>query len=154
MRSFHCRVLCFLTLSIGAASGCGGKPGPQINDSVEGIVTMDSEPLGGVIISFVPETDGFGPAPGSNATTDDRGHFKLVLDDSRSGAVVGKHRVLLSRGRPADPRHRGEKETPSGFKDTRPVPAVYKPGSAARLQVTVMADKHIGYDFSIKSTDK
>jgi hypothetical protein len=137
-----------------AVAGCGGgKPAPKLNEDVEGTVTMDGEPLGGVMITFAPLTDGSGPAPNSNATTDDSGHFKLVADGNRPGAMIAKHKVTLTRGRAADPK-KGEQEQPSEFKDKRPVPAIYKPGNPTKLQVEVTADKHTGYDFSIQSTDK
>jgi hypothetical protein len=157
MRPIHFRVFCLFTLALGYVAGCGGTsiPSPKTNDAVEGTLTLDNTPMGGVIITFLPQSDGETPAPSSSGTTDDDGHFKLSIDANRPGAVIGKHKVMLSRGRPADPA-KGQKDVPSEFKDTRPVPAVYKPQPVAtvRLEVAVTVDKHTGYDFSIKSTDK
>src|SRR5262245_42177646 len=77
-------------------AGCSGK-NVVLNETVEGTVKIDGKPLAGVVVQFVPE--GETRLPGSSGVTDERGHYTLTCENQRSGAVVGKHRVVLIRGR-------------------------------------------------------
>jgi len=56
---------------------------------------MNGEPLDNCLVTFLPEP-GQEPA-GLRATglTDQRGHYRLRLDDQREGASVGWHRVIV-----------------------------------------------------------
>ena len=78
-------------------TGCGLKTAP-----VSGRVTLDGKPLANATVVFVPEADGAGKdaKPSSVGTTDANGHYSLELDrpDKTPGAVVGKHRVLITLG--------------------------------------------------------
>jgi hypothetical protein len=155
MRFIGLNALWLVAVMFVCAAGCGrSRPEMAYNDLVEGTVKLDDEPLAGVLVTFVPKPDPGAAAPTSSATTDGEGHFKLECDNSRRGAVVAIHHVLLSRGRPADPSHRGETEWPTDYSDNRPVPEVYKAIASTTLEMAVTAEKHSGYDFSIKSTDK
>jgi hypothetical protein len=131
--------------------GCG-KPTVQYNYSVEGVVKLDGQPLGGVIIQFIPDDEAALGAIGSQAISGDDGHFKLVCDNQKTGAAIGKHHVIVTRGRPADPRHRGEKEQEPLSKDQRAVPAIYGIGPKTPLKTEVTSDKHTGYDFALNSS--
>jgi hypothetical protein len=133
---------------VATLQGCGGTT-TQYNDAVEGTVTLDNQPLGGALIQFIP--DGVAGAVTSQAVSDDQGHFKLVREDQRSGAAVTKHKVVVTRGRAADPRHRGETTQPALSKDTRPVPSIYAVGAKTPLEQAVTADKHTGYDLVLSS---
>jgi hypothetical protein len=133
-----------------AAAGCGRSL--KYNDSVEGIVTLDSQPLGGVVVMFVPDENADLRPPSATATTDDDGHFKLTCENQHPGAVIGKHKVVVTRGRPADPGHRGEKPQAPLSKDQRPVPGPYSSAVKTPLQIEVTEDKHAGYDLVLKSS--
>ena len=56
-----------------------------------GTVTLDGEPIGNVSVAFTPESGR--PAAGA---TDAAGHFELSTFDAGDGAVLGKHKVVLS----------------------------------------------------------
>jgi hypothetical protein len=83
-----------LGLPLVLALGCGGaKLAP-----VSGKVTLDGQPLAGATVSFQPiAPQGSTEAgPGSSAKTDDKGEYKLTTDKGVDGAVVGKHRVIIT----------------------------------------------------------
>jgi hypothetical protein len=86
--------------------GCGG---PEKVVTVKGQVTRNGEPVGGLVISFVPEAATLtGPSTG---TTDETGHYKLTVAKTGSGgAVVGTHKVWVSLPRePPKPVDKDEK---------------------------------------------
>lgn len=71
---------------------------------VVGRLTLDGQPLGGAGILFIPgRIDGRKPGlpPVSLAFSDPSGRFAMVALDSRPGAVVGKHLVVVSQRRGA-----------------------------------------------------
>jgi hypothetical protein len=84
-----------LVLLLAAAAGC--NPGPQIAP-VSGTITMDGKPLPNVDISFQPIGSESNPNPGrgSAAKTDAEGRYTLKIDGTINGAVVGKHRIVIS----------------------------------------------------------
>jgi hypothetical protein len=150
-RKIELRIVLMLALPL-VALGCGGRL-VEFNDSVEGTVTLDNQPLGGVIVQFIP-ADG-DPSAGmvsSQGVTDDQGHFSLICDNKKNGAYVCKHKVVVTRGRAADPRHRGEQTQEPLSKDQRSVPSVYGTMQKSPLDANVSTDKHTGYDFSLSST--
>jgi hypothetical protein len=67
---------------------------------VSGTVTLNGKPLEGALINTQPISDGNNPnpGPGSFAKTDASGSFSLELvSPIRAGAVVGTHRVRISK---------------------------------------------------------
>jgi hypothetical protein len=87
------RLICgvFVVLAL----GCGGtKHAP-----VSGKVTLNGQPLANVFVSFQPiAKEGSTEAgPGSSGTTDAQGRFTLKMATGENGAVVGKHRVIISQ---------------------------------------------------------
>lgn len=80
-----------------AAIGCGGGDSVQLAP-VSGKVTLDGSPLVNVTVFFQPEKSGEEKAPDSFGRTDQDGRYTLeVVTDDRSGAVVGKHKVLITK---------------------------------------------------------
>lgn len=66
---------------------------------VSGRVTLDDEPLPDALVSFQPIGGQANPqpGPGSFGRTDKEGKFTLrVIEPDQPGAVVGKHRVVIS----------------------------------------------------------
>jgi hypothetical protein len=89
------RSLCLLLLPL--AVGCGGGPRTV---TVSGRVLLDQKPLAKASVSFQPiaSEDNKNPGPGSYAETDDQGYYSLKLvGENRDGAVVGQHRVQITR---------------------------------------------------------
>lgn len=79
----------FLPFVVLLVLGCSGKP-PL--GRVEGVVTLDTKPLAGVSVTFMPEGGGR-PATG---VSDDQGQYRLTTTSPDDGAMIGKHRVALS----------------------------------------------------------
>ncbi|HVK09200.1 MAG TPA: hypothetical protein VM597_10525 [Gemmataceae bacterium] len=79
-----------LLLLAGAAAlgGCGG--GPPVAE-VTGTVRSNGQPLEKIQVEFWPLQDG----PKSVGVTDAQGRYALLIDGSRPGAVVGRHKVIL-----------------------------------------------------------
>src|SRR5262249_30714677 len=68
---------------------------------VSGTVTMNGKPLVKAQVTFQPiGGNNQDPGPGSCGITDAQGRFTLLLlDKEKPGAVVGKHRVMISNFR-------------------------------------------------------
>lgn len=76
-----------------AAVGCGGTS--YSTAPVSGTVTLNGKALADASVQFQPAMGG-NPGPPSYGTTDDEGHFTLAFRDEKPGAVVGKHRVIIT----------------------------------------------------------
>jgi hypothetical protein len=65
---------------------------------VSGTVTVDGQPAKGVVVSFQPLGDKSdeNPGRGSSAYTDESGHYTLIYDGEKPGALTGKHRIRIS----------------------------------------------------------
>ena len=74
-------------------AGCGPK---QAFAPVEGTVTLDGEPLPGVVVRFLPDNDKGTKGPTSEGYTDEQGKYVLkCASPARDGAVVGWHHVVV-----------------------------------------------------------
>ena len=78
--------LCILLLF---SVGCAG--GDSNIGQVEGVVSLDGEPLKRALVCFYP-TDGRASA----GQTDEEGHYELQYIKNVKGAVVGQHKVTIS----------------------------------------------------------
>jgi hypothetical protein len=124
-------------LLFAAATGCGGG-GPTIYTApVSGVVTLNGTPLANASISFQPIASG-NPGPPSSDMTDEEGNFTLHFADGKEGAVVGKHKVLISTRKmaPSAPNSDSEVEVekelvPIMYLETPPVFDVPKDGTDA-----------------------
>jgi hypothetical protein len=126
--------------------GCGS---PLVyNEQVEGVVQIDGVPLTNVRVEFVPLVEGT-KVPSSSAVTDQAGHYRLTCDNGKSGAVVGKHRVVLLQGRgggrnPEDDAPAVKAPQPSN----PPIPEVYTLAAKTPLEITVEKGKTT-YDLKV-----
>jgi hypothetical protein len=71
-------------------AGCGGPDGPELA-TVTGRVTVDTSPVAGAVITFLPDGSG---SP-SYGRTDADGRYELMFTFTKSGAMVGKHSVEI-----------------------------------------------------------
>jgi hypothetical protein len=140
-------LLCFLLIV-----GCG-KGGPALNDRVEGTVKLDGVPLANVSIEFVPDEGIKGTSPGSSAVSDEQGHYTLMCDNQKPGAVLGKHRVSVRQGRSEGRREPDDPQPPPGKagparKSGPTVPEVYRDVVHTPLRVDITKDQHT-YDLTL-----
>jgi hypothetical protein len=76
-----------------APAGCGG---PRLEYAeVAGKVTLDGQPLAGVLVRFYPLSDASEQLPYATGMTDEGGVYRLTAQTGESGALVGRHRVVV-----------------------------------------------------------
>jgi hypothetical protein len=100
-----------------AAPGCGG-----VNHTpVSGVVTLDGQPHGDVLITFLP-ADGSGGLSASGRA-DENGKFQMGTETSSNGVKPGKYKVTVAPGPPKDSKATGhpseaflQKAQPAGGK--------------------------------------
>jgi hypothetical protein len=96
------RRACLLSVVLGLLlAGCGGRGAHKVAP-VSGRVKLDGEPLANATVQFVPVGGAAdqAPPPSSVGVTDKDGHYFLVLSNASKtkGAVVGKHKVMITLG--------------------------------------------------------
>jgi hypothetical protein len=82
-----------LTISLAALVGCG--PNGVTLAPVTGVVTLDGKPVADAGVVFAPTT----PGPAASGSTNSEGKFSL-MSLNREGAVLGEHRVSISKADP------------------------------------------------------
>ncbi len=100
------RMRMLIGVAVLGALGCGSGPGEKIVP-VSGTVSLNGQPLANATVSFQPITPPKASVfvgPGSTGQTNEKGEFTLVVMAGKPGAVVGKHRVLITSlaQKPAD----------------------------------------------------
>jgi hypothetical protein len=82
-------------LAVTCAAGCSGS---KKFAPVSGKVTLNGDPLANATVSFQPiaKEGSIEAGPGSTGTTNDKGEFSLTVATGERGALVGKHRVIIS----------------------------------------------------------
>jgi hypothetical protein len=83
-----------LGLAFVFASGCGSSKFVPVS----GRVTLNGQPLANATVAFQPVGEGqtVEMGPGSSGKTNENGEYTLTTATGKKGAVVGKHRVLIS----------------------------------------------------------
>ncbi|MBX3440044.1 MAG: hypothetical protein KF861_21315 [Planctomycetaceae bacterium] len=125
-------------------SGCGGRDLPKLAP-VTGIVTIDGQPVEGVLVAFYPQGNTGptgGPSGGRPGTgvTDAEGRYDLMYFEGERGAVVGPNRVEVTMVWP-------DGEPTPGVKDK--VPRGY--GAGSKLTYDVQPGKN-EYDIPMKAS--
>lgn len=154
----------FFVLSLSLV-GCGGSGTTFETRPVSGTLTWDDDsPISGARINFLPTS-----GPSSWATTDDDGKFTLALPTGGKGAVVGKHKVTVSKpgasekvdfNSPEGLRKMAEmRNSPQKGKTSMPenmgkqdsvIPAKYSKTGETPLEYEVTADgSHTGIPFVV-----
>ena len=141
------RMRFLIGVAIIAALGCAGKKYAPVS----GRVTLNGQPLANATVNFQPIA-GEGKieaGPGSTAKTNEKGEFVLTVDTGEKGAVVGKHRVVISALNPVvgegDERRRGGPELADK------VPYRYSIGQKDELRFEVPAAGTDKADFALTS---
>ncbi len=93
------RIALILPLLALGLSGCGGLGDRPELGQVSGTVTLDGQPLAGVVVVFSPDQG----RPSRGKTNQD-GQFELSYLHKTPGAKVGRHRVEIA------PNEEGEEE--------------------------------------------
>jgi hypothetical protein len=85
-------------LAIIQFAGCNSGPVPPPLGLVKGKVTMDGAPAAGMSVIFEPEN-----GRASTGLTDKDGNYTLDFDSAHHGAMIGKHKVRMTKNIDADP---------------------------------------------------
>jgi hypothetical protein len=145
VRPWHERILAWsglavVVLAIVIQTGCGyRRPGLA---QVTGVVTLDGEPVGGASVSLTPVAGG----RQANGGTNEKGIFFLSSYASRDGAILGKHRVSVTKMVPtpaAEKRLRQRQEqttTAEGQEETALPPIDLQPSDYRNLLPARYAD--------------
>lgn len=88
-------LVAILTLCV----GCGRTAGPELA-AVTGTIKLDGQPLTAANIRFIPEKGS--PSFGG---TSENGRYKLLFNQHRAGAMLGKHRVEIEPREPKIDEH-------------------------------------------------
>jgi hypothetical protein len=99
-----------------ATAGCSGVSDQPELGRVTGTVTLDGQPLAGVIVNFQPES-----GRAATAETDSKGYYDLVYIYGSNGAKVGKNAVSF--------------RWPDGSEGKKPIPAKYAGKSELTVEV-------------------
>jgi hypothetical protein len=136
-------------LGLLAVAGCGGPTPPPFNDSVDGTVTLDGSPLAGVRVIFTPKAIPGLTLTGSGALTDDKGHYTLIADNGKPGALACEHYVTVHQGRGAERSNEPDAPAPAARPKGGPsVPAKYAVAATSPLRVEIKPDQHT-YDLKL-----
>ena len=73
--------------------GCS-DPGPA-SGQVEGVVTLDGQPLPNAELAFYPQE-----GRASQGVTDESGHYRLMFTYDSPGCIPGNHEVMITTRRP------------------------------------------------------
>jgi hypothetical protein len=109
-----------LTIFCAAAFGCGGAGDRPPLGRVTGTVTIDNQPLSGVIIAFLPESGR--PA---TAVTDEQGRYELIYLNGVKGCKVGPNTIGFSVPTGGSPSH----AIPKKYQDKSELTADVKKGA-------------------------
>lgn len=77
-------------------SGCGGPGGRAPIAQTTGVVTLDGEPIEGARVSFMPVEEEIAGLF-SHAMTDKDGKFTMSTYGLNDGALVGRHKVIVTK---------------------------------------------------------
>lgn len=104
---------------------------------VTGAVTLDSRPLGGVVVMFQPAA-----GPGAIGMTDAAGRYELQTPGRGRGATLGRHAAWIEVPAAAGAEPIGESAAPVERKPIVDVPPRYLTPATSRLSGTVSAGRN------------
>lgn len=129
-------------------TGCGRGSNTA---PVSGLVTLDGKPIAGAAVLFMPVEGG---VPGRAATKDD-GTFSLTTFKDDDGALVGRHRVAVSKvettGAAPGPDGASGKLDGRQIRTTWLTPERYGTPTTSGLEATVERGSKNAFDFRLTS---
>jgi hypothetical protein len=144
--------ICCLFLTAFVLTGCGSDvPQRELNlVPVSGTVLLDSKPLEGAIVSFVP-LPGTADAEYATGTTNAEGKYTLSVNAVGEGAVPGEYRVVISKFAQPDGTPVPPDTAPADVGAVETIPARYSGVDNETLRMTVPAAGSSSADFELKT---
>jgi hypothetical protein len=146
-----------MSLAVGIV-GCGHQQkSPVPLFPVHGTVTLDSKPMAGVTVEFIPTGDTRGQ--GGTGQTELDGTYNLTTPFGESGIAAGEYQVVIQAvevpegfgtENPAPPTS----PTGGSASKTPPLPPIYSDRARTTLTATVTPDGNAPLDFALKSARK
>ncbi|MCL2347142.1 MAG: hypothetical protein FWC50_02655 [Planctomycetaceae bacterium] len=136
-------------------AGCGPKGRGLKVEYVEGVVTLDGQPLEGASVTFIPKAEG-GKEESASGYSHAGGAYKLssINGDPEKGAVAGDYVVNVSKVKVEDPKAGMSYEqatmSTAVVKQTQLLPKVYQDRKNSPLSFTVKPGKN-KFDLELKS---
>ena len=152
-------ILGLLLVSTLVIAGCGPKGSGLRVEYVEGIVTLDGQPLEGASVTFIPKTEG-GTIEAASGYSNEKGVYKLssMNGDPEKGAVAGEYIVNVSKVEIDDPTAGMSYEQRTMMTGNTPIvtqtqilPAIYQDRMNSPLSATVNKGKN-KIDLELKSS--
>ncbi len=131
-------LLVLAALATGLA-GCGSGSALPSLGQVKGKVTLDGGPAQGVVVIFMPDAGRM-----STGITDQNGEYVLEFDPGHQGAMLGKHKVRMTKNAEAELMNGDFKAGPP-----QPIPARYNDETI--LDADVKAGENT-FNFELTST--
>ena len=130
-----------------AVSGCGGDGKVSVN----GVVTLDGQPIEGAIVTFIPVAKDQGQI--AHGTTDKEGAFQLTTTKPNDGAFPGEYKgtVVYAEGAEPPPA-KGVKDAFTGFEKAQgqkrkapkySIPSEYSDAAKTTLKQKVPAEGRV-----------
>jgi len=144
---FRSMVCFYFALFIAATIGCSPSGKGLKVEYVEGLVTLDGEPLAEASVVFVPTTD-TSPMETASGMTNEKGIYKLTSPNGNplAGAVAGEYKVLVSKILAKSLSEGLEYGTSTGYTvpytQTHLLPDVYRDPKNPKFTVTVKKGKN------------
>ncbi|HJZ59164.1 MAG TPA: carboxypeptidase-like regulatory domain-containing protein [Gemmataceae bacterium] len=140
-----------LLAGLPVAAGCGGDGGDGLVP-VAGNVSVDGQPAGNAVVTFIPQ--GNTPGNGGTGMTDSTGRYEVTTPQGKKGLPPGQYKVTVSRplnpdGSPPDPN------TPpieSSARET--VLPKFSSPEKTELTAAVAAGDNRAFDFAVQSVKK
>ena len=135
--------------------GCGPKGRTLRVEYVEGVITLDGQPVSGVLVTFIPQNEGDG-TEAAGGYSNAKGMYKLssMNGDPGRGAVAGEYIVTISKIEVHDPKANMSYEEAAASKlestQKQLLPAIYQDRKNTPLSATIVKGKN-RFDFDVKS---
>lgn len=145
-----------IALMFAIVVGCGSRGKGLRVEYVEGVITLDGEPLPKASVTFVPINDSEN-SEAAGGYSDDKGVYKLTAGngDPEKGAVAGEYRVLVSKIEAKDLAEGKPYGASTGYSvswtQTQLLPIIYQDRDKSPITATVKKGKN-KINLELKST--
>jgi hypothetical protein len=141
----------FAVAALAAAAGCGGGAADGLV-LVAGVVKVDDQPAGNVLVTYVPQDKT--PGNGGAGVTDSTGRYEVVTPQGKKGLPPGAYKVTLSRklnpdGSPPDPN-----VPPIESQARETLAARHTDPDKTDLKINLSADDKRSFDFAVPAVKK